>query len=45
MLVLIVDRGLDTELLLSLSPDVAETLADLFLKHTRGTTDAPTLSE
>jgi hypothetical protein len=37
MLVLIVDRGLDTELLLSLSHDVAETLADLFLKHTRGT--------
>ena len=36
MLVLIVDRGLDTELLLSLTPEVAETLAELFLKHTRG---------
>ena len=36
MLVLIIDRGLDTELLLSLSHEVAETLADLFLKHTRG---------
>jgi len=35
MLVLIIDRGLDTEMLLSLSHDVAETLADLFLKHTR----------
>jgi hypothetical protein len=39
MLVLIVDRGLDTELLLSLTPEVAETLADLFLKHTRGADD------
>jgi hypothetical protein len=37
--VLIVDRGLDTELLLSLTPEVAETLADLFLKHTRGADD------
>jgi hypothetical protein len=36
MLVLIVDRGLDTEIMLSLTPEVAETLADLFLKHTRG---------
>jgi hypothetical protein len=36
MLALIVDRGLDTELVLSLTPEVAETLADLFLKHTRG---------
>jgi hypothetical protein len=33
MLVLILDRGLDTELLLSLSPEVAETLAGLFMKH------------
>ena len=33
MLVLILDRGLDTELLLSLSPEVAETLADLFIKN------------
>ena len=33
MLVLMLDRGLDTELLLALSPDVAETLADLFVKH------------
>jgi hypothetical protein len=36
MLVLILDRGLDTELLLSLSPEVAETLADLFVKNARG---------
>jgi hypothetical protein len=36
MLVLILDRGLDTELLLSLSPEVAETLADLFIKNARG---------
>jgi hypothetical protein len=36
MLVLILDRGLDTELLLSLSPEVAETLAGLFIKHTGG---------
>jgi hypothetical protein len=33
MLVLILDRGLDTELLLSLSPEVAETLAELFIKN------------
>ena len=33
MLVLILDRGLDTELLLSLTPEVAETLADLFIKN------------
>src|SRR5258707_10981374 len=37
MLVLILDRGLDTELLLSLSPEVAETLADLFIKNARAT--------
>ena len=36
MLVLILDRGLDTELLLGLSPEVAQTLADLFLKHAGG---------
>jgi hypothetical protein len=33
MLVLILDRGLDTELLLSLTPEVAETLAELFMKN------------
>jgi hypothetical protein len=37
MLALILDRGLDTEILLGLSPEVAETLAQLFLKHTSGT--------
>jgi hypothetical protein len=36
MLALILDRGLDTELLLSLSPEVAETLADLFIKNAGG---------
>jgi len=36
MLVLMLDRGLDTELLLSLSPDVAATLAGLFVEHSRG---------
>jgi hypothetical protein len=39
MLVLILDRGLDTELLLSLSPDVAETLAELFMKNASGASD------
>jgi hypothetical protein len=33
MLVLMLDRGLDTELLLSLSPEVAQTLAQLFNKN------------
>lgn len=33
MLALILDRGLDTEVLLGLSPEVAETLANLMLKH------------
>jgi hypothetical protein len=33
MLVLILDRGLETELLLGLSPEIAETLADLFIKN------------
>jgi hypothetical protein len=33
MLVLMLDRGLDTELLLSLSPEVAQTLAELFIKN------------
>jgi hypothetical protein len=33
MLVLMLDRGLDTELLLSLSPEVAQTLAELFVKN------------
>jgi hypothetical protein len=36
MLALMLDRGLDTELLLSLSPEVAETLADLFIKNAGG---------
>jgi hypothetical protein len=36
MLALILDRGLDTELLLGLTPEVAETLANLFIKHTSG---------
>lgn len=36
MLVLILDRGLDTELMLGLTPEVAQTLADLFLKHSAG---------
>ena len=36
MLVLILDSGLDTELLLSLTPEVAETLADLFIKNAGG---------
>jgi hypothetical protein len=36
MLVLILDRGLDTELLLSLTPEVAETLAELFIKNAAG---------
>jgi hypothetical protein len=35
MLVLMLDRGLDTEVLLGLSATVAETLADLFIKYTR----------
>lgn len=34
-LVLVLDRGLDTELLLSLTTQTAETLADLFIKHAR----------
>jgi hypothetical protein len=33
MLVLILDQGLDTELMLGLTPEVAETLANLFIKH------------
>jgi hypothetical protein len=36
MLVLILDRGLDTEMMLGLTPEVAQTLADLFIKHTEG---------
>ncbi|HLH97373.1 MAG TPA: hypothetical protein VKW08_19865 [Xanthobacteraceae bacterium] len=36
MLALILDRGLDTEVLLGLSPEVAETLANLMLKHASG---------
>jgi hypothetical protein len=42
MLVLILDRGLDTELLLGLTPEVAQTLADLFLKHAGGAPRLPT---
>jgi hypothetical protein len=41
MLVLMLDRGLDTELLLGLSPETAETLADLFIKHTGAPQQAP----
>jgi hypothetical protein len=41
MLVLILDRGLDTELLLSLSPEVAETLVGLFSKHIGGAASGP----
>jgi hypothetical protein len=33
MLVLMLDRGLETELLLSLTPEVAQTLAELFIKN------------
>jgi hypothetical protein len=33
MLVLMLDRWLDTELFLSLSPEVAQTLAELFIKN------------
>ena len=36
MLALILDRGLDTEVLLGLSPEIAETLANLMLKHASG---------
>jgi hypothetical protein len=36
MLVLILDRGLDTEVFLGLTTEVAETLANLFIKHTSG---------
>ena len=32
-LALMLDHGLDTELLLALTPEVAETLADLFIKN------------
>jgi hypothetical protein len=32
-LALMLDHGLDTELLLGLTPEVAETLADLFIKN------------
>jgi hypothetical protein len=41
MLVLILDRGLDTELLLGLSPEVAETLADLFIKNAGASRENP----
>jgi hypothetical protein len=35
LLVLMLDRGLDTEVLFGLPADVAENLADLFIKHAR----------
>ncbi len=41
MLVLMLDRGLDTELLLGLSSDVAETLADLFIKNAGASRENP----
>ena len=41
MLVLILDQGLDTELMLGLTPEVAETLANLFLKHTGASGESP----
>jgi hypothetical protein len=41
MLALILDRGLDTEMLLGLTPDVAETLAGLFTKLTGGAPQTP----
>jgi hypothetical protein len=41
MLVLMLDRGLDTELLLGLSPEVAETLADLFIKNAGASSENP----
>jgi hypothetical protein len=41
MLVLILDQGLDTELMLSLTPEVAETLADLFVKHASALREGP----
>jgi hypothetical protein len=36
VVVLVLDRGLDTEVLLGLTPDVAETLADLLIKNVKG---------
>jgi hypothetical protein len=41
MLVLMLDRGLDTEVLLGLTPETAETLANLFLKHASGAPEGP----
>jgi hypothetical protein len=41
MLVLILDQGMDTELMLGLTPEVAETLANLFLKHTGASGESP----
>jgi hypothetical protein len=38
--VLILDRGLDTEVLLGLTPDVAETLADLLIKNAQAAGEA-----
>jgi hypothetical protein len=41
MLVLILDHGTDTELMLGLTPEVAETLANLFIKHAAETGENP----
>jgi hypothetical protein len=41
MLVLILDQGMDTELMLGLTPEVAETLANLFLKHAGASGENP----
>jgi hypothetical protein len=41
MLVLILDQGLDTELLLGLTPQVAETLANLFITHAGASGERP----
>jgi hypothetical protein len=38
--VLILDRGLDTEVLLGLTPDIAETLANLLIKNAQGAEEA-----
>jgi hypothetical protein len=35
IVVLLLDRGLDTEVLLGLAPEVAETVGELLLKHAR----------
>jgi hypothetical protein len=40
VVVLILDRGLDTEVLFALTPDVAETLADLLIKNVKSRSQA-----